>query len=115
MSTVKKKSMPNTGFEEWAAGTKRLRITRMDKDGNRAVFRATKAELEEKERRLSLFTGIRHKLGFSQATMAKAIHVSKRTVEAWEIGRGKMIPDYAIAMAELLRDIPEVRRRLLAA
>lgn len=65
-------------------------------------------------KRIDAFRRIRESLGLSQASMASALQVSKRTVESWE-GHRREIPEPMLVLAELLRDLPAVRRRLLAA
>lgn len=65
-------------------------------------------------KRIEAFKRIREHLDLSQAAMAAALQVSKRTVESWE-GHRREIPEPMMVLAELLRDLPAVRRRLLAA
>jgi len=69
--------------------------------------------LHEAPRRQA-FYDIRKALGMTQESMATALQVSKRTVQSWEIG-ARNIPEPMLVLAELLRDVPAVRRRLLAA
>jgi DNA-binding transcriptional regulator YiaG len=109
-----KKEKDPSGLEGWRKGETRLRITRMDKDGKRAVFHATKAELDERTKRLQAFLAIRSELRLSQSEIAAALRVATSTVQGWEIGR-RLIPESTFTLAELLRDMPAVRKRLLAA
>jgi hypothetical protein len=49
----------------------------------------------------------------AQAEFAAALHVSKKTLQGWEIG--KPIPDTPFILTESLHDMPAVPKRLLAA
>ncbi|MDQ3003465.1 MAG: helix-turn-helix domain-containing protein [Fibrobacterota bacterium] len=64
--------------------------------------------------RRQAFYDIRKGRGMTQGEMAKALKVSIRTVQSWEIG-AREIPEPMLILAELLRDVPAVRKRLLAA
>jgi DNA-binding transcriptional regulator YiaG len=50
----------------------------------------------------------------TQKAMADVLQVSKRTVESWESGV-RNIPEPMMVLTELLRDVPAVRKRLMAA
>ena len=52
------------------------------------------------------------KLKVSQNELAKALHVSLRTLQGWEIGKS-LPPEPVIVLVELMNEIPEVRGRLL--
>ncbi len=52
------------------------------------------------------------KLRVSQSELAKALHVSVRTLQGWEIGKG-LPPEPVMVLIELMIDIPEVKMRLL--
>ena len=56
---------------------------------------------------------IRAGLKLTQARMAAALHIATKTLEGYEIG--KPIPEPIFILAELIRDFPGVRKRLLAA
>jgi len=59
--------------------------------------------------------GIRAKdLKMSQAELAKAIHVSPRTLQGWEIGRSN-VPEPVLILVTLMREKPEIKRQLLKA
>ena len=52
------------------------------------------------------------KLKVSQSQLAKALHVSVRTLQGWEIGKS-LPPEPVMLLLELIIDIPEVREKLL--
>jgi DNA-binding transcriptional regulator YiaG len=101
-------------LREWKSGKRKLRTTLLDDGGGRTVFRASAPELDERERRAIAFKKIRIDLALSQPEMAKAMHVGTGTVRNWEYER-RMVPEAMLILAELLRDLPAVRKRLLAA
>jgi DNA-binding transcriptional regulator YiaG len=100
--------------KDWAAGRKQLRTTLIDKAGGRTVFRASGPELKARQARMEGFKKMRVDLGLSQPAMADALHVGVGTLRNWEYGR-REIPDVAWVLAQLLHDLPAVRKRLLAA
>ena len=53
-------------------------------------------------------------LKLSQSELARAIHVSVRTLQGWEIGRS-FVPEPVMVLLELMRDLPAVRQRLMHA
>ncbi len=61
--------------------------------------------------RMECFKQIRAGLGLSQRQMAGALQVATKTLQGWEIG--KPIPTPAFLLAELIRDFPAIRARLL--
>lgn len=99
---------------DWKAGKKKLRTTILDEAGGRTVLHASGPELDERAHRAEAFKKIRMDLKMSQPEMAKAMHVGIATVRNWEYGR-RLVPEAMLILAELLRDLPAVRRRLLAA
>lgn len=116
----KRKEKPNRydglakELEDWKSGKKKLKTTLIDGAGGRTVLYASRPELDERRRRTEAFKKIRLGLDLSQPEMAKAMHVGTATVRNWEYGR-RMIPEAMLILAELLRDMPAVRRRLMAA
>jgi DNA-binding transcriptional regulator YiaG len=52
------------------------------------------------------------KLKVSQIELAKALHISARTHQGWEIGKS-LPPEPVMLPIELINDMPEVRVRLL--
>lgn len=52
------------------------------------------------------------KLKVSQRELAKALHVSVRTLQGWEIGKS-LLPEPVMLLVEWINDMPEVRGRLL--
>jgi len=101
-------------FGDWKAGKKKLKTTLLDEAGGRTVILASEPELNERARRSEVVKKIRANLKMSQPQMAKAMHVTTGAVRDWEYGR-RLIPEAMLILAELLRDMPAVRRRLLAA
>jgi DNA-binding transcriptional regulator YiaG len=99
---------------DWKSGKKKLKTTILDAEGGRTVLHASGPEIEERSQRSAAFKKIRVELGFSQPEMAKAMHVGTATVRNWEYGR-RAVPEAMLILAELLRDMPAVRRRLMAA
>lgn len=101
-------------FGDWKAGKKKLKATLLDEAGGRTVIHASEPELNERVQRSEAFKKIRSDLKLSQPEMAKAMHVTTGAVRSWEYGR-RLIPEAMLILAELLRDMPAVRRRLMAA
>ena len=100
------------------------RIQKEFKSGNYKLARLPKKEREEMRlaaaytlrqlHRVEAFKKIREGLGQSQSGMAGVLQVSKRTIESWE-ARRREIPEPIMVLCELLRDLPAVRKRLIAA
>jgi DNA-binding XRE family transcriptional regulator len=99
--------------KDWKAGKIRWKTTLLEKDGTRTVFEESLPESRKREANSVLLKSIRAELDLTQAEMAKALHVSPRSIQGWEIGRP--IPEPVLVLAELLHDVPAVRKRLLAA
>jgi DNA-binding transcriptional regulator YiaG len=78
------------------------------------VVHTTGPQLDERQQRTEAFKKIRVELKLSQPAMAKALHIGTATVRNWEYSR-RTIPEPMLILAELLRDIPAVRKRLMAA
>ena len=99
---------------DWKAGKKALRTTIVDEAGGVTVLHATGPELDKRQQRTEAFKKIRVEIGLSQPAMAKALHIGTATVRNWEYSR-RMIPEAMLILAELLRDVPAVRKRLMGA
>lgn len=99
--------------KDWKSGKARWKTTLLEKDGTRTVFEESLPESRKREANSALLKSIRAELDLTQAEMAKALHVSPRSIQGWEIGRP--IPEPVLVLAELLHDFPAVRKRLLAA
>jgi DNA-binding transcriptional regulator YiaG len=95
-------------------GKIQFRMTILKKD-KKSQFTWEESGLEQDLRyeRLARLKSVRAELGLTQAGMAKAMRVSTKTLQGWEIG--KPIPDPAFLLVELIHDMPAVRKRLLAA
>ena len=100
-------------IKAWKAGKKKFRTHLVEKDGTRTTWMESGTEAKIRKQRLEQFKAMRADLGLSQSEMAGALRVSTKTVQGWEIGNP--IPASGFTMAELLHDLPAVRKRLLAA
>jgi|WetSurMetagenome_2_1015567.scaffolds.fasta_scaffold741376_1 DNA-binding transcriptional regulator YiaG len=91
----------------------KYRVTTISEAGIRKVSRLTDVELQKlRAKRLQI---IRKKdLGLTQKLLADAIGVNLRTLQDWEIGRSPM-PKAVEILMELMREMPEVKNRLLEA
>ncbi len=103
-----------TDIKEWKSGNKKFKTTIMEKPGKRTELSASEPELNILEQRRKAFNAFRRDIGATQEEIAKAVHVSTRTVEGWEMGRRK-IPETVLVLTELMREFPNVRKRLLPA
>jgi DNA-binding transcriptional regulator YiaG len=97
----------------YKAGKVKFRTTTIAKDGTPTTFSESGPEEKIRRERLMLFKAMRRDLGLSQSEMAAALHVSIKSVQGWEIGNP--IPEPILILVQLLHDLPEVRKRLLAA
>ncbi len=97
----------------YKAGKVKFRTTIVAKDGTRTAFEESGPEEKLRRKSLALFKTMRTDLGLSQSEMASALHVSTKSVQGWEIGNP--IPEPILILTQLLHDLPEVRKRLLAA
>lgn len=118
MKTQKKVTNRFAGLEaelkDWKAGKIKLKVSILDEDGKgRYSWEESGPESKIRLERLAQFKAIRAELGLSQSAFAKALRVATKTLQGWEIG--KPIPDSVFILAELIHDIPAVRKRLLAA
>lgn len=100
-------------LKEYAAGKVAHRTWILTATGERILLHETLPEFRARERRYAEFKAIRAKLGLTQPKMAAALKVSVNTLKGWEAG--KPIPDVAFTLAEVLRDFPAVRKKLVAA
>jgi DNA-binding XRE family transcriptional regulator len=99
--------------KSYKAGKVKFRTTMVGKDGNRTSFAESGPEEKIRRERLNLFKAMRAGLDLSQSEMAAALHVSIKSIQGWEIGNP--IPEPILILTQLLHDLPEVRKRLLAA
>jgi DNA-binding transcriptional regulator YiaG len=97
----------------YQGGKTKFKTTLVSKDGTRNSWLESGPEEKSRRERLLRFKSMRSELGLSQSEMATALHVSTKTVQGWEIGNP--IPDPLFILAELIHDLPAVRKRLLAA
>ncbi len=98
----------------WSKGEKRLKVTNVEKNGARVQFYATGPEVKAFRERMEEFKRTRGVLELSQSEMAELVRVSVGTVQQWEIGR-RRIPETAMLVAEIARDYPEVREKIMPA
>ena len=100
-------------IKDWKTGKARLRTSLLNESGSRTVWKESGPEDKVRRKRMNQLKTIRADLGLTQAQLASAMHVALKTLQGWEIG--KPIPEVAFILAELLHDVPSVRKRLLAA
>ena len=81
--------------------------------GERTTWEESGPEHKLRIKRVGRMKAIRAGLKLTQARMAAALHIATKTLEGYEIG--KPIPEPIFILAELIRDFPGVRKRLLAA
>ncbi|MDD5674874.1 MAG: helix-turn-helix domain-containing protein [Chitinivibrionales bacterium] len=93
--------------------TEKFRITRLSAQGKRRVSWMDERQLEKfRAKRLQ---AIRHdELGLTQKVLAEAVGANLRTLQDWETGRSPM-PKPVEKLLDLMREMPSVRKRLLAA
>jgi DNA-binding transcriptional regulator YiaG len=96
----------------WSRGEKRMKITHVEKSGARVQFYATGPEAKAYQDRVEEFKRTRGVLELSQTEMAELLRVSVGAVQQWEIGR-RRIPGTAMLVAEIARDYPEVREKIM--
>ena len=106
-------TLPENTFADWKSGKLKFRTHMFDEAGIRSTWMESKPDSDLRKTRLVAFKSIRAGLDLSQSEMAAALHVATKTLQGWEIG--KPIPDPIYILAELIRDFPGVRKRLLAA
>lgn len=98
---------------DYATGKTAVKTTLVTGDGSRATLWERLPEAKRRRARQERFKMLRADLGLTQIRMAEALRVSANTLKGWEAG--KPIPEVAFVLAELLHDLPAVRKRLLAA
>ena len=89
----------------------KYRVTTISDSGAREIALLTEEELQKL--RAKRLQKIRKELGLTQKLLADAIGVKLRTLQDWEIGRSPMPKPVEILM-QLMREMPEVKDRLLA-
>lgn len=93
------------------AHSNKYRVTTISSTGVRTVSRLTEEELQKlRAKRLQKIRKV--DLGLTQKLLADAIGVNLRTLQDWEIGRTPM-PRVVEILMELMREMPEVKNRLL--
>ncbi|MBN1465738.1 helix-turn-helix domain-containing protein [candidate division KSB1 bacterium] len=91
----------------------KCRVTTMSDNGSRDIAYLTEEELQIlRAKRLQKMR--REELGLTQKLLAEAIGVKLRTLQDWEIGRSPMPKPVEILM-QLMREMPEVKEKLLQA
>lgn len=98
------------------AGKSKLQVTTMDpatlaSSVHFETYEEMKARHEAKERAAAEFKSLRKELGLSQATLAQALRVPRRTLEGWEAGRFPINPT-AEVLARVMRAYPKIRAEL---
>lgn len=93
------------------AYSNKYRVTTISNSGIRTVSRLTEKELQKlRAKRLQKMR--KEDLRLTQKLLADAIGVNLRTLQDWEIGRSPM-PKVVEILMELMREMPEVKSRLL--
>ena len=90
----------------------KYRVTTLSDDGTRQVTLLTEEDLQ-KHRAKRLQQIRKDELGLTQKLLAEAIGVKLRTLQDWDIVRSPMPKPVEILM-ELMREMPEVKDKLLA-
>jgi DNA-binding transcriptional regulator YiaG len=91
----------------------KYRITRFSRSGRRSVSWMTVSQLQKfRAKRLKAIR--KDDLGITQSDLAHAIGANLRTLQDWERGRSAMPKPVEILLG-LMKEMPSVRRRLLAA
>lgn len=89
----------------------KYRVTKISEKGERKVSYLTETELQKlRAKRLQKIR--KEELGLTQKLFADVIGVNLRTLQDWEIGRSPM-PKVVEILMELMREMPEVKERLL--
>jgi DNA-binding transcriptional regulator YiaG len=101
------------GLKDYVTGRGKLKTWILSPTGERTMFYESLPESRAREARVAALKATRAKLGLTQLQMAAALRVSVNTLKGWEAG--KPIPEVAFTLAEVLRDFPAVRKRLMAA
>jgi DNA-binding transcriptional regulator YiaG len=101
-------------WEDFKAGRIKLRTWHIDPETNKRTMSFKGIEDLRKEKADKIKEIRAKKLKMSQSQLAKAIHVSPRTLQGWEIGRST-IPEPVIILIQLMRDQPEIKRKLVKA
>ena len=95
------------------AHSNKYRVTTMSSSGARNIVYLNEEQLKKlRAKRLQKIR--KEELGLTQKLLAEAIGVKLRTLQDWEIGRSPMPKPVEILM-ELMREMPEVREKLLRA
>jgi DNA-binding transcriptional regulator YiaG len=90
----------------------KYRVTTVTDAGSREVSYLDEKELQKlRAKRLQKIR--KEELGLTQKSLADAIGVNLRTLQDWEIGRSPLPRPVEILM-ELMRELPEVKDKLLA-
>lgn len=101
-------------WRDFKNGKEKLRVTKIDSlSKKRTVTIKGINELRE-ERKDELKKIRKEELKVSQKELATAIHVSTRTLQGWEIGRS-LTPEPVMVLVRLMKDMPEVKKKLLNA
>ncbi len=90
----------------------KFRVTRISKSGTRQIAMLDADELKIfRAQRLKELR--KNELGLTQKDLAHAVGVNLRTLQDWELGRNPLPKPVEILM-ELMKDLPSVKKRLLA-
>jgi DNA-binding transcriptional regulator YiaG len=114
---IMKKTMPDqsemaNNWRKFKDGKLKLRTWTIDAKSKKRTMILKGIDDIRKERAEKLKEIRAGKLKVSQSEFAKALHVSVRTLQGWEIGKS-LPPEPVMVLIELIHDMPEVRGRLL--
>jgi DNA-binding transcriptional regulator YiaG len=101
-------------WEEFKSGRIKFRTWRIDPKTHKRTMSFRGVEDFRHERALKLKELRSKELKLSQSQLAQAIHVSPRTLQGWEIGRS-LVPEPVFLLLRLMKDLPEIKRRLVHA
>ena len=101
-------------WDEFKAGRIKFRTWRIDSKTHKRTMSFKGIEDFRREKSIRLKEIRSKELKLSQSQLAQAIHVSPRTLQGWEIGRS-LVPEPVLLLLQLMKDLPEIRRRLIHA
>jgi DNA-binding transcriptional regulator YiaG len=111
-NAVPDQSEMTNNWRKFKDGKLKLRTWTIDAKSKKRTMALKGIDDIRKERAEKLKELRSEKLKVSQSELAKALHVSVRTLQGWEIGKS-LPPEPVMLLIELIIDMPEVRGKLL--
>ncbi len=102
------------GWKDFKAGRVKLRTWTFNKRTGERTLSYTGIEDLRKKRAETLRSLRSEGLKMSQPELARAIHVSVRTLQGWEAGRS-LVPEPVMILVKVLRKHPEIKKELVEA